>query len=74
MLHKQLLREYIPAHANHHTSAILCGVCKQQIVTENHWGENEGTSKSWSFGATSPAGVIAPPQNVLPEKDKRMVS
>ncbi len=63
-------------------SGILTGPCKPPYLCDFVWnvqaltrdgqpvGGNNGTTKEWSFGATSPA-LATPPKNVLPEKDKR---
>ncbi|HEV7782282.1 MAG TPA: hypothetical protein VGO58_13505 [Chitinophagaceae bacterium] len=64
-------------------SGILTGPCKPPYLCDFVWnvqaldregnpvGSNNGTTKEWSFGATSPA-LVTPPGNVLPEKDKQL--
>ena len=63
-------------------SGIYTGPCRPPYLCDYVWnvqalnregkpiGDNNGTSKEWSFGATSPAR-ITPPKNVFPENNKR---
>ncbi len=64
-------------------NGIYTGPCKPPYLCDFVWnvqalnregkplGSNDGKSEEWSFGATSPTGIITPPKNVLPEKDRQ---